>query len=58
MGDWAIIEPDTGNVDTILSVNNNFSFNLLTYPLTPILLGFYFISTILSFIRLEKHQTT
>ena len=42
----------------LLSVNNNFSFNLLTYPLTPILLGFYFISTILSFIRLEKHQTT
>jgi hypothetical protein len=42
----------------LLSVNNNFSFNLLTYPLTPILLGFYFISAILSFIRLEKNQTT
>jgi hypothetical protein len=42
----------------LMSVNNNFTFNLLTYSLTPILLGFYFISATLSFIRLEKHQTT
>jgi len=40
----------------ILSVNNNFSFNLTTYALTPLLCGFYFISTILSFIRSEKRQ--
>ena len=26
MGDWAIIEPDTGNVDTIVSVNNKADF--------------------------------
>jgi len=41
----------------LLSVNNNFSFNLLTYPLTPVLLGFYSISTMLSFIRSEPPKT-
>jgi len=41
----------------LLSVNNNFSFNLLIYPLTPALLGFYSIATILSFIKSEPPKT-
>ena len=40
----------------LLSINNNFTFNLLNYPLTPILLGFYSISVVFSFFRLEKRQ--
>ena len=38
----------------LLSVNNNFHFNLLNYSITPVLLGFYSIGTIFSFIRSDK----
>ena len=39
----------------IMSLNNNFSFNLITYTLTPLVCGFYFISTLLSFYRKPLH---
>tara|TARA_B110000467_G_scaffold62162_1_gene56744 strand:- start:10384 stop:11634 length:1251 start_codon:yes stop_codon:yes gene_type:complete len=38
----------------LLSINNNFDFNLLNYSITPVLLGFYSIATIFSFIRSGK----
>ena len=40
----------------ILSLNNNFTFNLMTYTLTPLFCGFYFISTILTSFRKPLDQ--
>ena len=39
----------------ILSLNNNFTFNLTAYALTPLFCGFYFISTVLSFFSQPLH---
>ena len=39
----------------ILSLNNNFTFNLTAYTLTPLFCGFYFISTVLSFFSQPLH---